>query len=91
MARLNDRNTLNPKNPAVMDRVDYAVRFWGFTALVAIPAIAVTIIAYINPFWFRESGINLAQKFIKKCSWVRSDLVTPIVNKYKTFETLKNI
>lgn len=90
MARLNDRNTLDPKNPAVIDRIDYAVRFWGFTALVAVPALTVTAVAYLNPFWFRAAGINSAQKFIKKCSWVRSDLVTPIVNKYRTFEILKN-
>jgi hypothetical protein len=83
MARMNSKNTLDPKNPAMIDRIDYAIRFWGFTVLVTIPAIVITLAAYLNPFWFRGAGLRWAQAAIVKFSWIRSNLVTPIVKKYQ--------
>lgn len=82
MAKTYGRNSLDPKNPKMTDRIDYAVRFWGFTAIVAIPVIAMTLVAYLNPFWFRAAGLRGAQRVIRMLTWFRGELVGPIINKY---------
>ncbi len=82
MAKTYGKNSLDPKNPKMTDRIDYAVRFWGFTALVAIPVIAMTLVAYLNPFWFRTAGLRGAQRVIRMLTWFRGELVGPIIDKY---------
>lgn len=80
---------MNKIQPNMQDRVKYAVLFWGFTVAIAPAVIAVTALAYANPFWFRASGFTFAKSVIRSMTKFRGSLVAPIIDKYLAFEVLK--
>ncbi len=73
----------------IFDRVKYTVLFWGFTVVIAPVAIVLTMLAYFNPFWFREQGFDFAESVVYSMTRFRNELVQPIIDKYRTFEILK--
>jgi hypothetical protein len=72
------------------DRIKFFVIFWGITAFFGLYFIPAVLLAMINPFWFRDRLLNaLTHQIREVCTW-RSKQVKPIVDKYVTFEILKN-
>ena len=71
----------------LFDRIDYAMRFWGFTILSSVFLIPLVIMAYLNPFWFRNTGLEFVRGLIMQMVFVRNRFVQPIINKYKPART----
>ena len=71
------------------DRIKYITIFWGITAIAGLYFFPAILLAYLNPFWFREDVMDSLQTQIHVMAKWRDLQVKPIVDKYKTFEILK--
>ena len=82
--------TLNEVNPKMSDRIKFATIYWVITIIACLYFVPAIMIAYLNPFWFREDFHNLLVKQIDKIAFWRYNVLKPIVEKYKLFDILKN-
>jgi hypothetical protein len=78
-----------PKDARLVDHVKFEVIFWTITGLCATYLIPWLIIAYLNPFWFREQLQDAFSHHIDSLTQWRATKLKPIVNKYRTFDILK--
>ena len=82
--------TLNEVNPKMSDRIKFATIYWVITIIATLYFVPAFFIAYLNPFWFRDSAFNLLTKQIEFVGNWRYNVLKPIVEKYKLFKILKN-
>jgi len=74
----------------MVDRVKYSVIFWGITIIAGVYFIPAVILAYLNPFWFRDSAMFGLQRQVRAMSKWRGLQIKPIIDKYLAFQILKN-
>lgn len=77
-------------NPKTSDRIKFEVMFWGITAIAGIYFVPMILLAYLNPFWFRESLMDFVVRQIQSVADWRYEQVKPLIDKYKTFAILKD-
>ena len=78
------------RSTSVKDRVKYSVIFWGITIPASFYFIPATILAYLNPFWFRKTALYKLQCQIRSVHAWRWQFLQPIVDKYLMFDRIKN-
>lgn len=78
------------RSTSVKDRVKYSAIFWGITIPAGLYLVPLTILAYLNPFWFRKSALYMLQCHIRSVHAWRWQFLQPIVDKYLMFDRIKN-
>lgn len=66
------------------------ITFWAITIPLTIVVLPLTILAILNPLWFRDSAFRALQDFVNTLAKKRSKLMKPMLQKYKLFDTLKS-
>ena len=69
--------------------IKVSVCFWLITAPLALVIFPLTILAILNPLWFREDALRSVQNFTVGCSRWRNKLLKPLTKKYELFDVIK--
>lgn len=63
--------------------------YWAITMALLTPAVIYTLLAFVNPFWFRDRMLQSAVDFISTLERKRSTLMRPALRKYCLLESLR--
>lgn len=77
------------RSTSIKDRVKYSAIFWGITIPAAFYLVPLTVLVYLNPFWFRKQGQRWAQNQILSVHAWRWQFLAPIVDKYLMFDRIR--
>ena len=66
-------------------------QWWTLTLLAATYILPIMILVVLNPFWFRQAGMDWIIDHANYIGLVRDQIMMPQIQKYKIFDILKDI